>query len=159
MMTDGIPDEALLAATYKIVSENDNWPPTIGMLRTTALAIATGSLAHPTGIEAWERVVKTMVDLDVSDNDFGPRTQRALKMIGGLHALRYTESESGARFQTDRALFIKAFDTIVQRDKEQRELLPLVRDFINAVIREKSQEIKTPELPEASEKQDDIIEN
>jgi hypothetical protein len=145
MMTDGISSDSLLAAAYKIVAENDNWPPTVGMLRTTALALESGSLTPPTGVEAWEMVTKALSNIDASAKALGPRTQRALAAIGGLHALRYTEAESGTRFQADRALFIKTFDVLVQKEKEQRDLLPFVRTFMEGK-REPANDEKVPEL-------------
>jgi hypothetical protein len=145
MMTDGIPDDALLAATYKIVAEKDTWPPTIGMLRTTALALATGSLSPPAGIEAWERVLEVMGRPDGKASELGPRTQRALDIVGGLFSLRSSDN-----FQSDRARFVEAFDIFVRREKEERELLPLVRDFLTAA-RESTEENKAPELTAALE--------
>jgi hypothetical protein len=125
MMTDGIPDDALLAAAYKIVAENDTWPPTIGMLRTTALALASGRLTPITGIEAWERVLEVMGRPDGKARELGQRTQRALDIVGGIYSLR-----SSDHFQSDRARFIEAFDIFAKREDEERNLLPVVRDFL-----------------------------
>jgi hypothetical protein len=125
MMTDGIPDEALLAATYKIVAENDTWPPTIGMLRTTALALISGSLTPPTGVEAWESVIELMRRSGGKASELDSMTQRALCYVGGLYDLRNSNNE-----HSDRARFIEAFDIFVRREKEERELLPAVRNFM-----------------------------
>ena len=144
MMTDGIPDDALLAAAYKIVSENDTWPPTIGMLRTTALELATGKASQPTGLEAWEYVSKALENWDSNQNDLGPKTRRALKIVGGLHALKISQHTEG--FNSDRTKFIEAFDMIIRREKEEREMLPLVRDFLR-VKSERAENV--PELNEA----------
>jgi len=117
-LLEGIDDGSVMAAALHIVSTRSDWPPDIALLRTTALTIAAGEQAAPTGSEAWAGIATLIGGRDV---DLTPRQLQALKSVGTLYDLKRSTNST-----SDRARFIEAYDAIAERERKTREMLPAV---------------------------------
>lgn len=115
-LLDGINDEWVMGAALHIVSTRSDWPPDIALLRTTALSLAAGELAAPSGSEAWATILRLISCKSVP---LTPREREALKATGSLYDLRRSSNATA-----DRARFVAAYDRIAEREKKTREMLP-----------------------------------
>ena len=107
MFLNGMDDRAIIEATKDLCSQPREHPPSVGQVRHRAAELSLGILAPPSGVEAWERVVRRSrgesVDLHEDEN-------RALEFVGGTCAVKHSEQP-----EIIRAQFLKAYREFSQR--------------------------------------------
>lgn len=120
-----LPCEALEAAAIQHVAEN-RFFPTVAELREVAERIIGYGDRRPTALEAWGEVKENMVHSDYTrmPEFSNPITVRVLRSMGWWYNL--CMSENG---MADRAHFLKAYDELVKREREEGRLLPEVRQL------------------------------
>lgn len=118
-----LPDEALMTAAVQHVTENQ-WPPSIAELRTAAFDALTGDVL--TAGEAWA-LVTSRADVcrylpeEQIVEEMGAFLHRCVMALGGW---------SCARDGFDRALFVRTYDELLERELRQARALPEVRDVV-----------------------------
>jgi hypothetical protein len=119
----------VLAAVYSMVTDGLKWAPSVGDVRAKAIEIASGQSQSLTGALAWERVVKWSSLPQGSPDDFEltELELRALRAIGGSSTLNRTDIKSrGVMFSH----FMKLYNEAAEAEKQQRNMLPEVREVI-----------------------------
>lgn len=118
-MLKGFDGELILGAAYHLAS-TCNWPPTIAQMREQCVLMSHGDLRNPTGAESWERIRRKMTsepDLELTDLE-----RTALSQTSSLYDLKRSTNPS-----TDRAHYIKAFDSLAAQRHQERITLPEVK--------------------------------
>lgn len=115
-------DDAMLKAAAKHHAASCKWFPKVSELREAAFSLMeTGQL---TAGEAWEKVCNEIRRVGIYDAPkLEPQVKRAVDAMGGWRSL--CESENNV---ADRAHFLKIFEAISNRDREDRRMLPEVRE-------------------------------
>lgn len=122
-----IPHDILELAAMQ-VAVNNTFFPAVADIRKAACDLIAQAEGVPTAWEAWKEVVKSF-----STHGFyrgapewsHPLVGQAVDAIGGYAALCHSENSIA-----DRARFVQCYDSLLTRDKEQRQMLPEVREKI-----------------------------
>lgn len=131
-------DSDLLAQVIKHIVSTATFFPSAGEIRRAAFHLAEVGLGIPSAQDAWAEV-SVMIRKGFWETDKGwwearppqaedwshPLVQRAVEAVGGWVALRTSENTVA-----DRARFLQAFDTYVERYREQERMLPSVRQTV-----------------------------
>jgi hypothetical protein len=138
VLSDMDPD-VIPAAALHLISTRKDWPPDPATLREQCVLMSHGQLHEPTGSEAWEHIRERMAQSAECDEPLKltDLERRALKQTGTLYDLRRSANPA-----SDRATFIKAFNTLVSKQKLERQTLPEVKALVQK---------KHDELPEYSQ--------
>ncbi len=117
-----IPDDVLEAATLDVISRNIFFP-SIGEIRAAAVNIATGIERYQTAAEAWGEVSRAIVRYgrDRQPQFENPVTEKTVNALGWRNLCLSTNQIS------DRARFIEAYNTYLQRARDDATMLPQVR--------------------------------
>ena len=122
-----LPDEVLEAATLSCIGSATFFPK-IGELRGAAFDIVLTNEGLPSVLEAWQDV-KRNVKASVSHRSWShPFVEQAINMLGGLKEFGFSEVEMEASW---RAQFIRAYETLTKRQRDDALMLPRVRDVIH----------------------------
>jgi hypothetical protein len=135
-----IPAPVLEAAVKQHIAAN-KWFPAISELRTLALALT--AQPHGTAMEAWGKVVDAFTRGDLKPNGDGylqpewddPVCAKVVNAIGWYELCHSTNQEA------DRAHFMRAYDTLVQREQADQLLLPQVRELAARLAAERPKEL------------------
>jgi hypothetical protein len=112
---------AVRTAVLDLVSRS-KYPPCVAEVREVAVSLSSGTLAPPTGYEAWERI-QGLCDGSgrIQLEDLSEDERRALKFIGGTTAVKTSKSIS-----YDRRDFIAAYESFVAKRRIETSALPAV---------------------------------
>ena len=139
-----MPGRILEAAAYYHI-ETSKWFPTIGELRSEAMALVTKP--RRTGIEAWGDVVDAMQSGGVrimasGDGYYPPEWNDPItaKVVLAMGWLNLCHSET---MMADRAHFIHAYDTIAERDATEALMSPLVRQVMRELESERPKRLES----------------
>ncbi|MCH8877794.1 MAG: hypothetical protein IIA89_13390 [Chloroflexi bacterium] len=139
-----LPPELLEMAIVQLLSQDREFMPTPGTIRETALQLedyASGRLSAP---EAWGeamRLIRGVGSARLDQEGSGDDTlDQAMRAVGGWRAVGYSDNPTA-----DRARFIEAYSTIDRREREERRMLPAVREHIAQLA--DSMSVKALSLP------------
>lgn len=122
MLAD-IPPDIRAAALSQALAECEFFP-TIARLRDMALAL-TQTGPHVSGFEAWERVVKAIRSV----GSYAPRPGFDDPLIArAVDCLGWPELCQSENQVADRAHFVKVYEQLVERERQDARLLPEARE-------------------------------
>lgn len=124
-LLDDVPDEVLMAAVVHHTTHN-KWPPSIAELRQCSFEAVQGP--QLTAGEAWDRVIRCAGKYgwprpDMAEREMGPVIWRCVMALGGWQYVCGSEDA-----MADRAHFMKIYDQIHERERQQAMMLPEVRE-------------------------------
>ena len=121
-----IPGEVLDAAAIDHISRGVRFFPAASELRDAAFGILENRLGIPCAAEAWGEVSGGMRDAPPTrcPSFSHPVIRRVVNACGGWYTLCTSDNATA-----DRARFLEAFEQITARDREQRRMLPEVRQL------------------------------
>lgn len=119
-----IPCDLLEAAAIQHIAEN-RFFPSVAELRELADRIASYRDRRPTALEAWGEVIQQVHSIGSwrKPEFSSPLIARCVECIG-WHTICYSEM-----IAAERARFIEAYDELVKREREERRMLPEVRQL------------------------------
>ena len=121
-----LPDNVLEAATLSVIGSATFFPK-IGELRGAALDIVLANEGLPSVLEAWQ-AVKHNVTASVRHQSWPhPFVKKAIDMLGGLSEFGASEVEMEASWRKE---FIRAYETLTKRQRDDAIMLPSVRAVI-----------------------------
>lgn len=140
-MSDGIEDEFWGAAINQIIAEaKDNFPPSVGMIRTKALALIARTKPATDEIDAaraWQQLTRYLVSDGIHG---GPMWRNGSDDPANVHPLakiaagRFGERRFVVRIAddegTDFAQFRGIFETLAKREADTANMLPNVRTML-----------------------------
>lgn len=121
-----IDAEVLRAAAAHCASTGGDFFPSVSRLRDAAFAIIENSMGIPCAADAWGEVSRALRKASPTrcPTFSHPAVKRAVDGVGGWYGLCLSENAAA-----DRARFLEAYEQIVARDREQRRMLPEVRQL------------------------------
>lgn len=132
-----IPAKALEAAVLDYISRAHEFFPAPGVIREKALEFLEpwGELTAP---EAWAEVRRKMSSVGAyGEPDFTtPVIEQAVEAVGGWRYLCMSED-----IVPDRARFLQAFETIQKRQRDDKWMLPEVKELVELAAGEKAKEL------------------
>lgn len=143
-MSDGIDDEFWGAAINQIIAEaKDNFPPSVGMIRSKALALIARTKPANDEIDAaraWQQLTRYLVSDGIHG---GPMWRNGSDDPANVHPLakvaaqRFGERRFVVRMAddegTDFAQFRGIFETLAKREADTANMLPGVRSMLQAL--------------------------
>ncbi len=130
---------ALLTSALHLCTTQE-WPPAPSQLRTQAAYLSEGMLEPYSAFDAWGRVLARLGDDSV---ELSEMEKMALEKTKSLYDLKRS-----TKIEIDRAAFIRAYKTIIEKKRLAMIALPRVKQMVFN---------NTPQLP-ASTKQPKQIE-
>lgn len=126
-----LPDEVLEAAVVHCLS-TCTFMPKVAEIRKAAAEISTGGVDLPSAYEAWGRVLRLIRwgfghpnHAPAPDNFYGhPLVKKAVDCMGGLRQIAFSDN-----IEADRARFISAYDSLIDRERYQALCLPQVKQL------------------------------
>lgn len=121
-----IPADLLKASVLNHITLS-KWFPTIAELRQSAAGLVMKAAGHPDALTAWGEVAHQLryVGSWGAPQFTDPLIQRAVQAVGGWKMLCASENQA-----SDRARFIQAYETFINRTTEDLQMLPQVRSFV-----------------------------
>lgn len=123
-----LPDEAVMAATAQRLADSNPYLPRPGEIRQAAIDLLTGSDDVMPAEEAWGRLMQRIRRYGSNPVFWEGLTPlprlvaMSVQAIGGLRALGMSEM-----LAADRARFLEAYQTFVDRERKRVGQLPEVR--------------------------------
>lgn len=125
-----IPPEILQLAAKAVISESVFFP-TVAELRKKAFEIMEDQHSLPSAFEAWSEARRYLSEGrghpiigNGRDWDIDPLLDKVVRNVGGWRHLATSEN-----LAADRARFIQAYETTVEREQEVARMLPQVREL------------------------------
>lgn len=131
-----LPIELLKAAVLHICGEGREWPPPAGVIRATAFSLIEHNEGAITAGEAWQEARRILGDpsryypgINAPDADEFSDTAiyATVQAVGALDIVSTPENA----IYTTRARFMDTFETIKDRQRTSRTMLPTVRETID----------------------------
>lgn len=121
-----IPTDLLKAAVLNHITLS-KWFPTIAELRQSAAGLVMKAAGHPDASSAWGEVAHQLryVGSWGAPQFTDPLIRRAVEAVGGWKMLCASDNQ-----HSDRARFIQAYETFINRTTEDLQMLPQVRAFV-----------------------------
>ena len=116
-----LPHDSLGAAAEKLAAESTFFPKA-AELRQAAFELMEGT-ELPMAMEAWHQITRRWSGQSV---EFHWLTEATVQRMGGLKRLGQTTNKD---LPFVRAQFIKTFETLRQREVEDRRMLPAVKQY------------------------------
>jgi hypothetical protein len=125
----------LEAAIFSLLSQPLEFMPTAGKIRHTAASLVDRASGVMDAFEAWG-LVQSCLDagaghpiIGQSFNGSGDKqVDKAVRYLGGWRSLSMSDNHTA-----DRARFIQCWDRMSERDREERTMLPQIRQAIAAL--------------------------
>jgi hypothetical protein len=130
-LLSGCEEETILNAALHLVSIRKEWPPDIATMREQVYAFAHGELHRPSAEESWERIREKMlqydqyIDADDKRLELTENEKKALNQTSTIYDLRHSTN-----IAADRATYIRAYNGIVDRERNDRLTVPQVKDYV-----------------------------
>lgn len=118
----------VLQAVKKTIIESP-YPPTIHDIRKNAVEIVNPTTKR-TGIEAWDEAYKMICNGNyMTEEQFKMASPEVRKFFGSVNQLKAYSKNADFNMDVVRSNFLKQYDTIVNREKEQKLLPQQMQDF------------------------------
>jgi hypothetical protein len=124
-----LPLELLKAAVIDYVSSDSPWCPSAGQLRAAAFRLVEHEEGKKSAGEAWGEVMRKVGEEGyICAPQFDdPLIARALQGIGGWRELCFSPEE---HLMAARARFFQVYETLQERQRHERRMLPAVRETV-----------------------------
>lgn len=120
----------VLQAVKKTIIESP-YPPTIHDIRKNAIELVSPSI-QKTGIEAWEEAYKMICrGAYMSQEEFEQHSPEVKKFFGSIAQLKAYATNEDFNMDVVRSNFLKQYEVLVNREKQQKLLPRKMQDMIN----------------------------
>lgn len=127
----------VLQAVKKTIIESP-YPPTIHDIRKNAVEMINPTTKR-TGIEAWDEAYKMICSGNyMTEEQFKMASLEVRKFFGSVNQLKAYSRNADFNMDVVRSNFLKQYDTIVDREKEQKLLPTQMQDFIGKLAEKMS---------------------
>lgn len=118
----------VLQAVKKTIIESP-YPPTIHEIRKNAIELVNPSTQR-TGIEAWNEAYRMICNGSyMTQEDFDRHSPEVKKFFGSTSQLKAYATNTDFNMDVVRSNFLKQYDVLVSREKEQKLLPKQMQDF------------------------------
>ena len=125
--------QLVLQAVKKTIIESP-YPPTIHDIRKNAVEIVNPS-SKRTGIEAWEEAYKMICNGSyMTQEEFESHSPEVKKFFGSKEQLKAYATNTEFNMDVVRSNFLKQYDVLVQRQKQEKLLPEKMQNIINGLI-------------------------
>lgn len=120
----------ILQAVKKTIIESP-YPPTICEIRKNAIEMINPSTQR-TAIEAWDEAYKMICDgLYMTQEEFDSHSEEVKKFFGNVRQVKeQAQVDIDVVNTVTKGQFLKQYEVILNREKEQKLLPPQMQDFI-----------------------------
>lgn len=123
----------VLQAVKKTIIESP-YPPTIHDIRKNAVEMINPTTKR-TAIEAWEEAYKMICNgTYMKQEEFDKHTPEVKKFFGSINQLRAYSQNVDFNMDVVRSNFLKQYDNLVNREKEQKLLPRQMQDFTKQLV-------------------------
>lgn len=123
----------VLQAVKKTIIESP-YPPTIHEVRKNAMEIINPTTKR-TGIEAWEEAYKMICNgTYMTQEEFDNHSLEVKKFFGSREQLRAYSTNTDFNMDVVRSNFLKQYDLLVERQKQDKLLPEKMQNMINGLI-------------------------
>lgn len=125
--------QLVLQAVKKTIIESP-YPPTIHDIRKNAVEIVNPTTQR-TGIEAWEEAYKMICNGSyMTQEEFESHSPEVKKFFGSKEQLKAYATNTKFNMDVVRSNFLKQYDVLVQRQKQEKLLPEKMQNMINGLI-------------------------
>lgn len=125
--------QLVLQAVKKTIIESP-YPPTIHDIRKNAVEIVNPTTQR-TGIEAWEEAYKMICNGSyMTQEEFESHSPEVKKFFGSKEQLKAYATNTEFNMDVVRSNFLKQYDVLVQRQKQEKLLPEKMQNMINGLI-------------------------
>ena len=125
--------QLVLQAVKKTIIESPT-PPTIHDIRKNAVEIVNPTTQR-TGIEAWEEAYKMICNGSyMTQEEFESHSPEVKKFFGSKEQLKAYATNTEFNMDVVRSNFLKQYDVLVQRQKQEKLLPEKMQNMINGLI-------------------------
>lgn len=123
----------VLQAVKKTIIESP-YMPTIHEIRKNAMELVNPTTKR-TGIEAWEEAYKMICNgLYMTQEEFESHSPEVKKFFGSKEQLKAYATNTEFNMDVVRSNFLKQYDVLVQRQKQEKLLPEKMQNMINGLI-------------------------
>lgn len=123
----------VLQAVKKTIIESP-YPPTIHDIRKNAIELVNPSTKR-TAIEAWDEAYKMICSgAYMTQEEFEQHSPETRKFFGSVGQLRAYATNVDFNMDVVRSNFLKQYESIVEREKQQKLLPPKMQDMIEQLV-------------------------
>lgn len=123
----------VLQAVKKTIIESP-YPPTIHEVRKNAVELVNPTTRR-TGIEAWEEAYKMICNgIYITQEEFDSHSLEVKKFFGSKEQLKAYSTNTEFNMDVVRSNFLKQYDILVQRQKQEKLLPEKMQNMINGLI-------------------------
>ena len=127
--------QLVLQAVKKTIIESP-YPPTIHEIRKNAIEIVNPTTQR-TGIEAWEEAYKMICNGSyMTQEEFDSHTPEVKKFFGSKEQLKAYATNTDFNMDVVRSNFLKQYDILVNREKQQKLLPEKMQNLISKLANE-----------------------
>ena len=127
--------QLVLQAVKKTIIESP-YPPTIHEIRKNAIEIVNPTTQR-TGIEAWEEAYKMICNGSyMTQEEFDSHTPEVKKFFGSKEQLKAYATNTDFNMDVVRSNFLKQYDILVNREKQQKLLPEQMQNLISNLANE-----------------------
>ena len=127
--------QLVLQAVKKTIIESP-YPPTIHEIRKNAIEIVNPTTQR-TGIEAWEEAYKMICNGSyMTQEEFDSHTPEVKKFFGSKEQLKAYATNTDFNMDVVRSNFLKQYDILVNREKQQKLLPEKMQNLISNLANE-----------------------
>lgn len=127
----------VLQAVKKTIIESP-YPPTIHDIRKNAIELVNPSTQR-TAIEAWDEAYKMICSGEyMTQEQFDAHSAEVKKFFGSLAQVRAYATNVDFNMDVVRSNFLKQYESIVEREKQQKLLPPKMQDMIEKLANKMS---------------------
>ena len=127
----------VLQAVKKTIIESP-YPPTIHDIRKNAIELVNPSTKR-TAIEAWDEAYKMICSgAYMTQEEFEQHSPETRKFFGSVGQLRAYATNVDFNMDVVRSNFLKQYESIVEREKQQKLLPPKMQDMIEQLANKMS---------------------
>ena len=125
--------QLVLQAVKKTIIESP-YPPTIHDIRKNAVEIVNPTTQR-TGIEAWQQAYKMICNGSyMTQEEFESHSPEVKKFFGSKEQLKAYATNTEFNMDVVRSNFLKQYDVLVQRQKQEKLLPEKMQNMINGLI-------------------------
>ena len=118
--------DAVLGACLDHISKS-SWFPGVDELRKRAIKISKGTKKEITALEAWGMALKSYNFVGAKE-EMSPLIEKTVESLGG-----WTRLGRSTNTTADRARFVEAYNSFLDRDLDSAVTLPIVNDLKKAM--------------------------
>lgn len=120
---------AIVVGAVKNLINTFKWPPTIADIKEEMYKLTEEEKQSP--VEMWNMIIRAIRrSTYYADSEFEKLPPTAQKFVGSPRQLREWASSEDFNEGVEKSLFLKQYEVIVKRDKEEKMMLPEVRDLV-----------------------------